>query len=180
MRNRRDITNNFSAKRIALSGILIALTVITLLFASVMPTGRLSLYALSSFFVSIIIVEYGVKWGWAFFAASSLAALAVIPVKIRTVPYIIFFGVYGIIKLYIEKLNNIVLEYILKLLYFNLCLAASVYLFKELFIQGAWTDLDFPWWIIVAGLEIIFLIYDYVYTLFIQYYRMRLKRIIKL
>jgi len=167
-----------NTKRITLNGILIALTVVTLLFATVLPTSRLSLYALSSFYVSIVIVEYGIRNGWAFYFASGLLALIVIPDKIGLIPYAIFFGLYGIIKFYLEKISKIYVEYIVKLIYFNASLLITILLIREFFFSGI--KVAFPWWTIVIALEIIFVLYDYVYTLFVRYYKNKLKRVLKI
>lgn len=168
---------SFNAKKVSLSGILLAFAVISLFLSTIVPTNTLSFYALSSFFVSVIVVEFGVKSGWVFYIASSLLALIILPEKVGLIPYAIFFGVYGLIKYYIEKLNNIVVEYILKVACFNLSLLAAIAFVKEFFLDKI--KVDFPWWLIILGLELVFLIYDYVYTLFIQYYNTKLKKILK-
>jgi hypothetical protein len=169
-----DNSKGFNTRRIAVSGLLAALAVLLLFFAAVMPTNKLSLYALSSFFISIIVTEYGIGAGWTFYAATGLLALAIVPGKIATLPYIAFFGIYGIAKYYIEKLNNIFTEYVLKLLYFNILLIISI-LFAQLFLDLGLTSI-LPWWIIVIISEVVFVIYDYAYSLFIQFYRQRLHK----
>lgn len=166
-----DFTKKTS--RIALGGILGALAVICLFLAVVLPTNRLAFYALSSFFSSIVIIESGLKAGWLFFAATTLLSAIIIPDKVGVVPYVIFFGIYGIIKFYIERLNKIVLEYLLKYIYFNLCVVFAIIMIKQFFVQSI--SVAIPWWAVILALEVIFFIYDYVYTLFIAYYRNKLK-----
>lgn len=163
---------------IALNGILGALCLVSLFLATFMPTNRLALYALSSFFISVAIVESGVKAGWLFYGSTTLLALIIIPEKLSLVPYIIFFGFYGLAKYYIEKINRIYLEYILKFIYFNLCLGIAWLLIKQLFVLEITVKL--PWFIVVIALEVVFLIYDFVYTLFIAYYRDRLKKMLRI
>jgi Na+/phosphate symporter len=165
--------NSLNAKKVALTGILGALTVICVLFAAILPTNRLSLYAVSSFFISAVIIESGLKTGWLFFGATSLLSLIVVPEKIGVVPYVIFFGVYGLVKFYIEKLKKLPAEVALKLLYFNVCLAIALILLRQLFSYAL--TVKIPWWLIIVLLEIVFFIYDVVYTLFINYYREKLK-----
>jgi hypothetical protein len=166
---------DFSKKtsRIALGGILGALAVICLFLAVVLPTNRLAFYALSSFFSSIIIIESGIKSGWVFYAATAMLSAIIIPDKIGIIPYLIFFGIYGIIKFYIERMNRIVVEYILKYVYFNICIAIAILLIKQFFVQSI--TVAIPWWAVILLLELVFLLYDYVYTLFIAYYRNKLK-----
>lgn len=158
---------------IALNGVLGALAVICLLLADVLPTSKISLYALSSFFVSIAIIEGGIRAGWIFYAATAILGSIIVPDKISIVPYALFFGVYGIIKFYIEKLNRIVIEYVLKVVFFNACAAIIILAAQSLFEAGLTSR--FPWVALVIAGEIIFLVYDFVYTLFINYYRDRLR-----
>jgi hypothetical protein len=167
-----------NTKRIALNGILLALSVIILIIASVVPTSRLSLFALSSFFTAVIVTEFGTKNGCVFYISSSLLAVILIPEKAEILPYVIFFGIYGLIKYYIERLDKIILEYFLKLVYFNISLAVVALLIKQFFLDNI--KLDFPWWAVIIVLEVVFIIYDYVYTLFIQYYKDKLRKVLKI
>jgi hypothetical protein len=175
----RDGSYVSNTKKITVSALLLALNVLTLFFATTLPINKLSLYTLSSFFISIIIVEFGIKAGWVYYFASCFLSLIVIQIKIRLIPYVVFFGVYGIIKFYIEKLHNFILEYILKLAYFNICLAAA-FIFIQKVIYLEISGINFPIWIIVIALEVIFIIFDYVYTLFAQYYINKLKPLLRI
>ncbi len=164
-------------KRITLSGILLAFTVISVFLAATLPTSKLSLYALSSLFMAVIIIEFGTKAGWAFYLASALLSLLLVP-RLEVIPFIVFFGVYGLIKLYIERLRGRVIEYILKLIYFNICLVLGLFFLKEIILGGI--NLMAPVYIIAAVLELVFLLYDYIYTLFIRFYGSQLKQKLKI
>ena len=164
-------------KRITLSGILLAFTVISVFLAATLPTSKLSLYALSSLFMAVIIIEFGTKAGWAFYLASALLSLLLVP-RLEVIPFIVFFGVYGLIKLYIERLRGRVIEYILKLIYFNICLVLGLFFLKEIILGGI--NLTAPVYIIAAVLELVFLLYDYIYTLFIRFYGSQLKQKLKI
>lgn len=167
-----------NAKKLSLGGILLALLVITLFIESVAPTNKLSLYALSSFYVSIIIAEFGVGRGWMFYFSSCLLSLILVQNKAALIPYVLFFGLYGIIKFYIEKMKNIILEYVLKLLFFNLILGILYLFFKQMLLPGFVAE--FPWWTLMILGQIVFVVYDYVYSLFISYYFNKLKTILKI
>ncbi len=170
--------NSRKASKIALSGILGALAVICLFFASILPTSRLSLYALSSFFICIVIIENGIKAGWFFYAATTLLAVILVPDKLSIIPYAIFFGAYGAVKYYIEKINRLLIEYIVKYIFFNICLAAAVLFIWQIF--AASVKINLPWWILIVVLEIVFFIYDYVYSMVIAYYRDNLRKKLRL
>ncbi len=165
--------DRLKTKKIALNGILGALAVICLVLATVLPTNKISLYALSSFFVAVSIIESGVKAAWIFYVSTSLLGFILLPNKLGILPYAVFFGVYGIVKHYIEKLDKIMIEFAIKLVYFNLCLGLAVLLASELF--GHSVAVRLPWWLAIIALEVIFLLYDIVYSLFINYYKAKIK-----
>jgi len=160
--------------KMALGGILGALAVISLFLATVLPTSRLSFYALSSFFISIVVIETGIRTGWLFYIATSLLAVILVPSKLEIIPYVIFFGIYGIIKYHIEKINKLIIEYILKFTYFNLCMAAAILFISEVFAESI--RIQLPWWLIIAAFEVVFIVYDLVYTMFIVYYKDKLRK----
>ncbi|MCX7711867.1 MAG: hypothetical protein N2484_18645 [Clostridia bacterium] len=169
---------NKHAKRLSLSGVLLALTVLCLFIESIAPTNRLAFYALSSFFVSVVIMEFGLTAGWTFYIASCLLSLIIVQDKMNLIPYVLFFGNYGIIKFYIEKRNKLWLEYILKFVYFNIVLF-FLYISVKTFILPE-VSVKFPWWILIVFAEAAFLIYDYVYSLVIQYYCSKIKNVLKI
>jgi hypothetical protein len=166
------MNNSLRIKKITLSGLLLAFTVICVFLAANLPTSRLSLYALSSLFVSIIVIEAGTKSGWAFYVASAILSVILVP-RLGVIPFVVFFGIYGMIKYYVELLKSRVFEYLLKLVYFNICLVLGLIFLKEILLSGA--NLSMPVYILAAGLEVAFILYDYIYTLFIRFYSNTLK-----
>lgn len=58
----------------------------------------------------------------------------IIPNKISLLPYLVFFGIYGIIKCYIESINLMPLELILKGLFFLSCEGILYILYSQVFI----------------------------------------------
>ena len=170
-----------NSKKVSLSGILLALTVIALFAAEALPAGRLSAYALSSFFVSVIVIELGIGKAWLFYAASSLLSLIIMPDKIRVIPYIVFFGAYGIVKFLIERIGRLLPEYLLKIGYYNMILLILFFTGKKLFIEFIpISGINQPLWLAAIVLQVLFILYDYVYSLFIAYYREKIKKALKI
>ncbi|NLY71878.1 MAG: hypothetical protein GX076_09425 [Clostridiales bacterium] len=169
-------SRNNSTKSVALGGILLALSLVTIFLASMVPGAELTLYAISSFYVALLVLKTSAINGWIFYVASFLLALALVPNKLAVLPYGMFFGFYGIIKYYIEKLNNQALEIILKLVCFNIIWGLGLYFFKELLLG----NINLPELsniILIIGAQVMFLLYDYIYTLVIAYYQKRLSRL---
>jgi Zn-dependent protease with chaperone function len=92
-------------------------------------------------------------------------------------PYAVFFGIYGIVKFYIEKIGKTIPEYLLKLVFFNVIMAASIFFIKNFISVMITTKLAL--WAIIPIAEAVFLLYDYVYTRIIAYYINRVRRMLK-
>ena len=169
--------NKITAKTVATGGIFLALSLATLFGATTVPGIELTLYTLSSFYAAFIIVEISTSAAWLFYFASVLLTFVIIPNKGALIPYTIFFGLYGIVKYYIENYKKIKqpVEIILKLLFCNLVFFLGFVFFGELFL-GAIQVPDFALPIIIVGAQVFFLAYDYLFTLVIGFYvKRRLK-----
>ena len=168
-------------KRIAFSAIALALTIICLYGASFLPTGRLAALALASLFGGICISQYGVRYGVALYVGASILALLFIPRRMFVLIYILFLGYYPIIKLYIEKLNKLWAEWILKVLFFNVLLLVFYIAFKLFFMpifNATLTTLLLQYLgVVIIALEIVFVIYDLALSYMIGYFDQVLRRI---
>lgn len=172
------MNNGINAKRIALSGVLGALAMVCLFLAAYMPAGRLGFYTISSFLCGIIIIEFGGRAGWAFYAATGLLSFILVPDKPGIVPYIFFFGIYAIIKYYIEKLDKIIPEILLKLAFFNICLGLAYLLVRQIFAYAV--SVRLPWAVLIIAAEAVFIVYDYVFSRFAAYYSSKLRQHLKI
>ncbi|HZJ58162.1 MAG TPA: hypothetical protein VFD89_08000 [Clostridia bacterium] len=159
------------SKMVALGGILSALCVICLYLAVYLPTNRLFFYSLASIFVSFIVMESGIKSGWLFYIATSILSMLIIPNKIGIIPYLVFFGIYGIIKYYIESVNIIPIEIVLKGTYFIAGEGILYILYSRILKIDITTRL--PIYVVFGIFLVIFYLYDYVYSRLIAFYRKR-------
>lgn len=162
------------ARKVAFGGIFTALTVVLLYFAAFVPTGRLAAYALCSVPIAFSIVELGVGAGALVYVSTSILSVLLIGSINDLVPFILFFGHYGICKFYIEKQRRAALEIILKLLVFNGSIALAYFVFTRLFLSAAAGILTNSG-LLIAGFvllaQVVFFIYDYVYSRIIFYYQ---------
>jgi hypothetical protein len=164
------------SKKVALGGVLGGLCVILLYLAVYLPTSRLFMYGISSVFCSIILIEAGHRWAWLFYASTSILLLIIVPDKVGLIPYLIFFGFYGILKYYIEGVRGKAVQLIIKGGVFLIAVFGAAIAAKELFTVDIYSKL--PLWGLVLVALAIFYIYDYVYTLFITYYETKLRKVI--
>ncbi|MEG1131588.1 MAG: hypothetical protein RSD77_04675 [Romboutsia sp.] len=161
------------SKKIAYGGILLALNIILLLLSNIIPMNTLFFMGAASLLIAIVIVEYGVKMGVAFYIASSILSFLVISNKAQWLLYIFTFGIYGLIKYLIERDRPLFIDLLLKLIFANIAIGGLYFILKGIiFIPvNIFTIIAF---------QIAFLIYDYAYTLFIDYYEKKLKKILRL
>lgn len=167
--------NSKRTYKLALGGICLALTLAFLFGASIVPGAELTLYAISSLFVAVMMIEFGIKGGAALYAAAVLLGLLIIPNKLGILPYACLFGLYGMVKFYIEKLRYPAGQIIVKILFFGAVLASALTAFREL-VLGEIRLPDMPLGLLLAGGILMMLLYDLIYTLLIRIYKERVRR----
>lgn len=160
------------SKKVAFGGILLALNIILLLLVNIIPMNTLFIMGLASLPISIIIMEFGPKSGFIFYIGSIILGFLVMANKFQWILYTTTFGIYGLIKYMVERDLPIYIEYILKLLFANIIMLV-LYLTLKQFI---YIPVNL---IIIVIFEIVFVIYDNVYSSFIGYYNDKLRRLIK-
>ena len=168
-------SNSGSANTIALGGIFLALTVVFMFGGSFVSGIELTLYAISSLFVGFMVIEKGPKQGLLLFAAAVILGFILLPNKLAVITYLTFFGYYGVLKFYIEKLKKPVAQVAVKVVFYLLILVAAietggVILFGDIPIPGMQII------VLYIGGVLMMLVYDYIYTLAIKIYRGRVKR----
>ena len=159
---------------VAYLGVLLSLNQLFIILSSLIKTNTVIFMSAAALVVGVIIVEFRGKVGIAFYLASVFLGLILTFDKVEIITYICFFGLYSIVKHYIEiNIFNKYISYGVKLFFFNISLL-SIYLIVRLFVP-----LNLFWWMIL-GAQILFFLYDYAFTIFINYYietiRPKLKR----
>ncbi|WP_042277749.1 hypothetical protein [Faecalimicrobium dakarense] len=160
------------SKKVAFGGILLALNIILLLLINIIPMNTLFIMGLASLPISIIIMEFGPKSGVIFYIGSIILGFIVMANKFQWILYTTTFGIYGLIKYMVERDLPIYIEYILKLLFANIIMLV-LYLTLKQFI---YIPVNL---ITIVIFEIVFVIYDNVYSSFIDYYNDKLRKLIK-
>lgn len=161
------------SRKIAYSGVILALNSLILILINLIPTNTLFFMMISSFLVSIIVIEFDIKTAVLFSSASIIMGFIIIHNKVYFVVYSLFFSFYGIFKYFIERKVNINIEYILKLIFANIILFVFYSISKEFILL----KLNIYLLLFYQGL---FLIYDKVYTSFVIYYKKNLRKKLKL
>ena len=114
-------SSSHSSRSIAWGGIMAAGSLLFLWIASVSPSGRMGLTAVAGLFPMAGVLAAGRAAGYLCWAAAGLLGLLILPDKGVALLYLIFLGVYPVLKSKIESLRkHRGIEWLLKLLAFNL------------------------------------------------------------
>lgn len=98
--------------------------------------------------------------------------------KVLIVPYVSFFGIYPLVKLFIEKLNRLALEFVIKIIFFVVVLSVSYIIWGRLLIPEIKSVKDYLWIIPILSI-ILFILYDILLSKCMDYYNYRLRKYIR-
>lgn len=176
------------ARDIALGGILVALTTIVLYATSILPISTLAILTIASALIPVCIIRSNIQTSIFVYISSSLIAFFLVPIKISFL-YFIFFGVYGIVKFFIERIRKEKLEILFKIVFFNIAfiigfiimqnvlginiIAGLEVLMSRFFDNSGRSIASIILWIVAQP---IFLIYDYAMTMIITFYMERIHK----
>lgn len=166
--------------RVALGGIISAFCLSGMFLTGVFPLLYLVLPMLSGLLLLIVVEEVGPHWAWLTYAAVGLLSLFVTFDKEAALIFIMFFGCYPIMTLYLNRIRPKWLGVLVKLAFFNACMV--LYFHITVYVFGL-TELmeSFAEWgkyggtILLVVLNPFFLMYDRSLTGLITLYRQRLK-----
>jgi len=157
------------------TAMLTALALVFLVLSAVVPTMRLALVAISGLVTAAAIIESGVAAGITVFIATSVLGFIISPLRGNVLVYCLFFGYYPILKGFIERLRPIYLEWILKLILFNISLTAALMLYRAGFLVAV-TIPDIAVLLIYAAANLAFIVYDIGFSKLTAFYIYRFKR----
>lgn len=158
---------------------------VMVMFVSYFPYLTYAIPAIAGLFMMVPLIECGVSWAFGTYIASS-ALIFITGETEAKILYILFLGYYPILKSLIEKINKQAVEWILKLICFNIAAVAFYYVSSRLF---AVSFDDFGEWgkygalIFLAICNVVFVLYDIGISRVASYYiyalHDKIKRILK-
>lgn len=157
-----------NAKKLAIGGLLLAMTEVCMVLGNIIETNTLFLLAAAAFFVGIVIREFGKAAGAVFYAASVLLGFVLSPNKLYVCSYaamalyilLIELIWWGIGRIVICK-NRMLRFWFAKFGVFNLIYVPTVLLFGDYFFEQSASPV-FIWIIVLAG-QLGWLLYDRAY-----------------
>ena len=102
-------------KRIVVSGVLVALSVIILYLGCAIEVLDLTMSAIVSLLVVVIVIEMGYSYAWLTYVATAILSILLLPQKTPAIFYACFMGFYPIIKSYVERMGSALARWVVKL-----------------------------------------------------------------
>ncbi|MDE6520641.1 MAG: hypothetical protein K2K91_09365 [Ruminococcus sp.] len=164
--------------KVALGGIVSALCLMCMFLAGIMPMFYLILPMIAGILLMIIAEEVNKSWAWLTYISVSILSIFITADKESALVFIMLFGHFPILRLYIEKIRLKILRWLIKLVIFNVC--AVSFFYTTVFIFGIdqmledMNDLGKYGAVIMLVLcNIIFVLYDL--NMHILYYLYKIK-----
>ncbi len=171
---------NHISYRVALGGIVSAFCLMCMFLTGVFPLLYLVLPMISGLLLLIVVEEVGTHWAWLTYAAVGLLSLFVTFDKEAALIFIMFFGCYPILTLYLNCIRPKGIRLLIKLVLFNMCMV--LYFYLNVYVFGLKDLLEaFEDWgryggaILLVLLNPFFLMYDHSLPGLLMLYRLRLK-----
>lgn len=161
--------------RTALGGLLAAGSLAVLWLASLAPSGWVGLTALAGLFPVAAVLSAGQTAGYLCWAAAGLLGLILLPNKGVSVLYLLFFGIYPVLKSCIESIRRLWAEWALKLIYFNAVLCLAWFLLRGLILPTLPTWLTGRVFLLWPLGNLVFIAYDLGLSKLIALLRFRLR-----
>lgn len=162
---------------------MVALGTAFMIIGAVIEVLDLTVCALASMLVVFIFLEIGSYYPWLVWICTSLATGLLYPASLIWIEYALIFGVYPLIKAYIEKLPRWS-WIIVKLVYANAVIWALFFICEKLLGVPFFTD-EARWMRILTYIltNVAFLAYDLFITVMVRLYyeklRPRFKKLLK-
>ncbi len=172
-----------ATKKLTLSAMLVALGTVLMVIGGYVEVLDLTVCALVSLLVAFACVEIGTPYTWLIWLATSLATFLIPTGKALWLLYLLIFGIYPILKGYIERLTR-PLWYVLKLVFINAILALLSFAYEFIF-ELPLVPIDNKYIVVgvYAVMNIAFIAYDMFITVMIRVYfgkfRNRIKNLLK-
>lgn len=149
------------AKRVAFGGMMAALAV-AVMMAAYFPYLTFAVPCMAGLVSAVVAIELSQKWAYGVYAVSSVIVLLFAEPEAKIL-YVSFFGYYPVLKITLEKIRAIWLEYIVKFAVFNFAIIICYTVFASVFGVsmsdmgdfGKYTNL-----ILLAVGNIVFFVYD--------------------
>lgn len=154
---------NAKTSRIALCGVVAALSVTALFMTGLVPVATYALPAMAGCFLIAVVAETQVRYGIAVYAVVSVLGVLIVPDREAILLYVLFFGYYPALYGTLSRIRRPVLRWIAKLSIFNGAMLLEAWLAIQLLSIPAEEMLPIGWIsvpIMAALLNLVFVLFD--------------------
>lgn len=180
-----------TTSKTAFGAMIAALCVALMLSTTIIPFLSYAIPMIAGAMIMLIVIECDKLWAFFVYICVSILSLLVVPDKMASLAFLVYFGYYPILKAILESKTNIVVEKIIKYVHINVVVLLSFFLALNFF--GIDTDgIEFiepfinKWYIyliLAAFSSFFFTLYDItlskVVLLYIKKFRKKFRRIFK-
>ena len=162
-------------KKITLSALLVALGTMFMIVGAALEVLDLTVCAMASLLVVFVFLEIGSYYPWLVWICTSLATALIYPGSLIGIEYALVFGIYPLIKAYIEKLPRWS-WIVVKLLYIN-AIIWGLFAICELLLGIPFFDADSIGMTVVVYIlmNLAFIAYDLFITVMVRFYFLKLR-----
>lgn len=161
---------------ITIPAILAGVGLLLLYLSALAPSGRWAVVAVAGLLTAAAVITVGLWGGLACYAVTGLLGLLLVPDRLNVLLYLLFFGIYPVIKSLLERICPQWLGFLGKLAFFNGVLTVFFFAFSALFLPALPEALtDRSWLLYLAG-NVVFIVYDFGFTKLISFYGERLSK----
>ena len=162
-------------KKITLSALLVALGTVFMIVGAAIEVLDLTVCAMASLLVVFVFLEIGSYYPWLVWICTSLATALIYPGSLIGIEYALVFGIYPLIKAYIEKLPRWS-WIVVKLLYIN-AIIWGLFAICELLLGIPFFDVDSIGMTVVVYIlmNLAFIAYDLFITVMVRFYFLKLR-----
>lgn len=168
-----------AAVKVAYPAILGALAVILVYAASVVPTGQWGVVALAGLLPAAAVISVGMRAGFLCWAGASILSLLLAPDKFCALLFAALFGLYPMVKSLAEKPQKRLLEYAVKLVFFNAAFTGLYLTMMGALVASLPAPLGDSLWALYPAANIVFVLYDYGFSKLIAVYISRVQRAVR-
>lgn len=162
----------------ALSAVLGALSLVLLYGATLVPSGRIGLTAAAGLLPAAAVISFGLSAGFLCYGGTALLAFFLLTDKNIALLYLLFFGLYPMIKGLAEQTGKQVLEWAIKFIFFNTAFTLLLWLLKALFLER-FPGLDGAFGLAYLAGNPVFLAYDIGFSKVIGFYQKRMAQVLR-
>lgn len=164
--------------KISLSSMVVALSVVLLYMAGMIPYIRLVLLLTASVSIYVLLCENEYIYAFLAYLATGILSMLLVPDKTFAVFYIGLFGHYAIFKVFIDdKIKDKIIGHCVKLLYCNAFLALGIFLAVKVF-GFTIPSVNFPQWLIIIAIEFALVVFDLLQSFAFRIYEYRIRNLL--